>query len=98
MIKKKVSPKGTSVRVTFELPADAATESVAIVGDFNEWNPQKHTMKLLKKGVWKRDISLGTEQNYEFRYLVDGETWLNDEEADNFVANEYFSENCVLAV
>ena len=38
MIEKKVSPKGKSVRVTFELPADVVENSAAVAGSFNEWN------------------------------------------------------------
>jgi 1,4-alpha-glucan branching enzyme len=99
MITKKASPKGKTVRVTFELPADIATDSVAVVGDFNEWNLQKDQMKLnAKKGVWTKAISLQPDNTYQFRYLVDGDTWTNDAEADGFQPTPYFSENCVLEV
>lgn len=97
MIEKKVSPRGKSVRVTFELPADAAQESVAVVGDFNDWNAEKDQMKLdKKKGVWTKSISLKPDNSYQFRYYVDGSEWRNDEQADRYVANEYFSENGVI--
>ena len=49
MVNKKTSPKGKTVRVTFELPAEVAADSVAVVGDFNEWNPEKHPMTFNKK-------------------------------------------------
>ncbi|MEM1125693.1 MAG: isoamylase early set domain-containing protein [Bacteroidota bacterium] len=96
MIDKKVSAKGTKARVSFELPAEAAENSVAVVGDFNEWNPEANPMKLLKKGTWKATISLDTGSNYQFRYLLDNQTWRNDEEADAYVPNEFAEENCVL--
>lgn len=99
MIRKKLSSKGKTVRVTFQLPSDAATERVAIVGDFNDWNLEKDTMKLDEKsGVWKKSISLKSGNEYQFRYLVDGVAWCNDEEADGFAPNPYYSENCVLTV
>lgn len=99
MIEKKASPKGKSVRVTFELPADAAQESVAIVGDFNDWNAKKGVMKLdEKKGVWSKAVSLKPNNTYQFRYYVDGKEWRNDEQADRYVANEFASENGVLEV
>lgn len=98
MIKKKVSPKGTSVRVSFELPAEIAEESVAVVGDFNEWDPKANPLKLLKKGTWKTTLSLEPDNEYEFRYVVDGDHWRNDEEADAYVTNPYFEENSVLAL
>ncbi len=97
MIEKKVSPKGKSVRVTFALPAEAAHEKVAIVGDFNDWNPKKDSMKLdKKKGIWKTSISLKPGREYQFRYFVDDHEWRNDEEADAYVGNPYFGENSVL--
>lgn len=97
MITKKVSPKGKSVRVTFELPGDVAADSIAIAGDFNEWNIEKDIMKLdAKKGVWKKGISFKPGDTLEFRYLVDGNEWRNDEAADRYVANPYWSENGVV--
>ena len=99
MINKKTSPKGTTVRVTFEVPGDIATDSVAVVGDFNEWNPEAGAMKFVKsRKVWSKAISFKPGNTYQFRYFVDGEQWRNDEEADAYVANEYFSENGVLEV
>lgn len=99
MFDKKVSPKGKSVRVTFQLPADVATDSVAVVGDFNEWNPDKHLMKLdQKKGIWSKSISFKPGSEHEFRYFVDGESWRNDEAADKYVPNPYFCENGVIAI
>lgn len=99
MVDKKKSPKGKTVRVTFELPAEVAAESVAVVGDFNEWNPEQHPMKLdPKKGVWSKAISFKPGGSHEFRYFVDGIEWRNDEAADGYVSNPYFCENGVLEV
>jgi hypothetical protein len=36
--------------------------------------------------------------DYQFRYLVDGETWLNDPAADKYVPNPFGSENSVVIV
>jgi 1,4-alpha-glucan branching enzyme len=97
MITKKISPKGNSVRVTFTLPADAATDSVAVVGEFNEWNQEQGAMKLnTKKGVWTKGVSVKPGTTHQFRYVLDGGTWVNDEQADGFVANEYWEKNCVI--
>ena len=97
MVEKKMSPKGKSVRVTFELPADVAENSVAIVGDFNEWDESKHQMELKKKkGVWTKTISMQPGESYQFRYLIDEKSWRNDEAADRYVSNPYFEENGVL--
>ncbi len=96
MIEKKKTSRGISV--TFKLPADVAYESVSVVGDFNNWDPSAHPMRLYKnKGYWSKSIVLkpGT---YQFRYFVDGERWVNDDQADGYTASPFFSENCLLHV
>lgn len=99
MIEKKVSPKGKSVRVVFELPAEAAQKSVTVVGDFNEWNEETDVMKFdAKTGVWSKTISLKPGNTYEFRYLVDGREWRNDEQADGYVPNPFSGQNSLLNI
>lgn len=99
MIKKKTSPTGRSVRVTFELPGEVAEERAAVAGSFNDWNPKEGTMKYIKtRDVWKKGVTLEPGERYEFRYLVDGREWRNDEAADDYVRNEFTSENSVVEV
>ena len=99
MIRKETSAKGKSVKVTFELPADAAQDKVAVVGDFNDWSESKNTLKLDKKAKsWKGSVSLKPGQAYRFRYLVDGEQWRNDDAADRLEYNSYGSQDCVIEV
>ena len=95
MIKKKIYK--TSVRVIFELPADVAEENVAVVGDFNDWNPEEGEMEYIKtRDVWKKAVSFEPGESHEFRYFVDQNEWRNDEAADEYVPNEYFGENSVV--
>ncbi len=99
MIQKQASARGKTVKVTFEMPADAAQESLSVVGDFNDWNAEKGKMKLdKKKGVWTKSVSVKADNTYQFRYYVDGREWRNDDGADRYVANEFASENGVLDV
>ena len=97
MVEKRLSPKGKSVRVTFELPGEIARQSVAVAGDFNAWSTETDLMKYnKKKDVWSKAISFKPGDRLQFRYLVDGDNWRNDEAADHYVANPYFCENGVL--
>jgi 1,4-alpha-glucan branching enzyme len=99
MIEKKPSPQGRSVRVTFALPTDKAHERAAVVGDFNDWNEQANPMKRDdKRRAWTASISLKPGKAYQFRYLLDGQRWENDERADRYESNPHFSDNSVVEV
>ncbi|MFI2741095.1 isoamylase early set domain-containing protein [Zhouia sp. PK063] len=84
-------------KVTFTVPAETA-ETVAVVGDFNEWNAEEASLKKLKNGSFKGTFNLPAENTFEFRYLIDGE-YVNDEEADGYKWNDYAgAENALLVL
>lgn len=93
MLKKRSLKTRPVCKVTFTLPEHIDAETAAVVGDFNEWNPSEHQMRQLKNGKHKVTIDLDRDCKYQFRYLVDGETWYNDGEADSYVANEFGGQN-----
>lgn len=97
MIIKKKNAKGDTVRVTFELPGEAAEEQAAVVGSFNNWDPEANPMTFVKsRKVWKEEVKFTPGDTVEFRYYVDGKEWKNEEEADGVTQTPYFSENSVL--
>ncbi|MBT8306940.1 MAG: isoamylase early set domain-containing protein [Maribacter sp.] len=82
-------------KVTFTVPAKDA-KKVAVVGDFNNWDPKGSTLKKLKNGTFKGTFDLPKESTYEYRYLVDG-NYVNEAEADRYQWNDYAgTENAVL--
>lgn len=84
-------------KVTFTVPAEDA-KKVAVVGDFNNWNPKGSMLKKLKNGTFKGTFDLPKENTYEFRYLIDGE-YVNDAEADRYQWNDFAgTENAVLEI
>jgi 1,4-alpha-glucan branching enzyme len=84
-------------KVTFTVPAEEA-QKVAVVGDFNDWNPKGSLLKKLKNGTFKGTFELPKEQAYEFKYLVDG-TYVNEAEADRYQWNDFAgTENAVVVV
>ena len=97
-MKKSYTKTGRSCRVTFELPAQADADTVALCGEFNEWDAAKHPMKRRKDGSFSITISLKPGNEYRFRYLVDGERWENDWDADKYVPNEFGTEDSVIVV
>jgi len=96
-IKKQYLKSKPVCKVTFTVPAEEA-KKVAVVGDFNNWNPKGSTLRKLKNGTFKGTFELPKENTYEFRYLID-DTYSNDTEADRFQWNDYAgTENAVLDI
>ena len=82
-------------KVTFTVPAKDA-EKVAVVGDFNNWNPKGSMLKKLKNGTFKGTFDLPKEKTFEFKYIVDGD-FINETEADRYQWSDFAgSENAVL--
>ena len=96
-IKKQYLKSKPVCKVTFTVPAEDA-KKVAVVGSFNEWNTKKAVqLKKLKNGSFKGTLDLEKDNSYEFRYLIDGSTYTNDESADAYAWSDYAgAENCVL--
>lgn len=97
MLKKKPGRKDT-VQVTFYLSDSVAADAVALCGDFNDWSPDAHPMKRLKKGLWRATVSVPADATYRFRYLLDGERWENDWEADAYEPNGLGEDDSILIV
>ena len=98
MLRKSYTKTGNSCRVTFKLPADVVAGSAAVIGEFNGWDPEANPMKKLKDGSFSATVSLPAGESYRFRYLLDGERWENDWEADGYAPNQYGSEDSIVAL
>lgn len=84
-------------KVTFSIPAKDA-DQVAVVGNFNGWDANAVSLRKLKNGTFKGTVDLEKDNSYEFRYVVDG-TYINDDQADAYVWNDYAAaENGVLSL
>jgi len=96
-IKKQFIKSKPVCKVTFSIEAKEAAQ-VAVVGDFNNWNPEEGALSKLKNGTFKGAFDLNKDAAYEFKYLVDGE-YINESEADSYKWNEFAgTENSVLEV
>ena len=84
--KSKKKPKATEKvkKTEFSLSAPQA-QGVSTAGDFNQWNPSSHPMKMDEEGIWRISLALNPGQ-YEYRFFVDGE-WKNDPHGGPFVKN-----------
>lgn len=98
-IKKQYLKSKPQVKVTFKAEKGISNNAskMNLVGDFNEWNEDAHEMKALKDGSFSLTLDLDQGREYQFRYLADGATWLNEKEADGNVASGFGdSENSVI--
>ncbi len=99
-IKKQYLKTKPECKVTFKIPPEISKQfkEASVVGDFNNWDPHANPMRKLKKdNSFVTSINLLKGKEYQFRYLLDGEAWINDEEADKHVPT-YFpdAENSVI--
>lgn len=97
MIQKKTINGGQQAEVVFMLPAELAIGRLAVVGEFNDWDPMATPMRRRKDVVTAAAI-LETGRRYQFRYLREDGEWINDEAADAFEPNNFGTTNCVLAL
>lgn len=85
-VTKKYLKSKPVCKVTFKLPKEAAAEAkkVAIAGDFNNWSTKKTAMKKLKDGSFSTTLDLETGKEYAYKFLIDGEIWENDWNAEKY--------------
>lgn len=96
MLKKHYLEDGRICRVTFIFSTQLKATTVALVGDFNNWDKNAIPMKQAKGGAWKADVKLDAGQEYQYRYFVNDIEWLNDQAADKYAVHPYGGENSVV--
>jgi 1,4-alpha-glucan branching enzyme len=73
---------GKKTRITFALPVDQPAGVVSVVGDFNDWSPGHHELRIRRNGT--RTVSVILSPGiHRFRYLASGGMWFDDESADH---------------
>jgi len=100
-IKKQYLKSKPVCKVSFKLPKELArgAEVVHLVGEFNDWKIGANPMRKLKNGAFTLTLDLETGKDYQFRYLIDGDIWENDPEADRYEFSPFGNcENSVLAL
>lgn len=91
MLRKTFLADGKRCRVTFRAPAEWNASEVRVLGDFNDWDGARHPLVRRKSGGFSRTIQLEAGRTYRFRYVLDGDRWVNDDLADGYVSNPFGS-------
>jgi len=99
MIKKKFFKTKDECEVTFELALEKSAElkdvtAAVLICDVNGWQPIP--MKKLKKGPFKARMRFPKDDQFQFRYLLDDQYWINDDAADDYLPNGMGGQNGVL--
>ena len=100
-IKKQFLKTRPICKVTFRLTSEDVdnAQSVHITGEFNGWEKPGMPMKALKNGDFTVTLDLEINKDYQFRYLIDKELWINDKEADKYAESGFKgSDNSVVSV
>jgi 1,4-alpha-glucan branching enzyme len=96
--KKQLLKTKAVCKATFTLTAEEAenANTVHIVGEFNDWNETADPLKKFKNGNFKITLNLVKGEKYQFKYLIDGNKWINDGDADMYLPNNLSGENSVI--
>jgi len=86
------------VDVTFTFPAEVPADTVALCGEFNDWSAEDIQLERGSDGSWQATIALEPGRSYRYRYLLDGQRWENDGQADRHVPNALGSTDSVVVV
>lgn len=88
------APQSSTVPVTFHRVAHDAG-SVALVGEFNSWDPTSHLM--VRDGqVFAITVELEAGRRHRYRFVVDGHHWEEDPTATVHEENPYGSHDSVV--
>jgi anti-sigma factor RsiW len=72
--------------------------SVAIVGDFNGWDPQRtRLVRSSHEGQWRARLKLPPGV-YQYSFVLDGVTWVSDPLAQTVLADGFGGKNSVIIV
>jgi len=90
-LKKEFHKSGKKCKVTFIFSREESmnAEKVALLGEFNDWDPESNLMEKDQEGNFKCLVELEKNKEYQFRYLVDDQRWENDFEADSYQYSEF---------
>ena len=99
-MKKQFLKAKPLVKVTFSLTQEEIDggKEVLILGDFNNWDPEMAIgLKKQKSGAFSATLELDTNQEFQFKYLIDKSKWLNDAAADAYVPGPFGDPNSVIS-
>ena len=90
-------PRVADGRLVFVYHDDGA-QSVALAGDFNGWDGSRTPLKRDRSGLWLTEISVPKAGRYGYKFVVDGERWLEDPSNGLKAPDNYGGLNSILDI
>lgn len=81
---------------TFRLSAPGAA-SVALIGEFNDWDPTATPLERAGRGVWEARVPLPAGR-YEYAFVVNGDSIVSDPDSPQRGASDFGTPNSVITV
>ena len=91
------TPKGPKKEFVLFEYFDPSANVVALVGDFNQWNPSIRPMKRDAGGLWKVKVLLAPG-SYQYKLVVNGDRWEEDPLNLHRIMNEHGTYNSIRTV
>ena len=70
---------------------------MALVGDFNDWDPTRTPMQTARDGMWAAIVPLAPGR-YRYAFLVNGSEWRADPSAPTATDDEFGTPSSVVTV
>ena len=78
--------------------ADRGAKSVTVAGDFNSWDTAATPLTDADgDGVWSGLVAL-RPGSHKYMFVVDGQKWVTDPEADHYIDDGFGMRNAVVTV
>jgi serine protease AprX len=90
-------PRVENGRLMFVFHDDSA-QSVSLAGDFNGWSRLATPLKRDDSGLWLTEIVIPRAGRFEYKFVVNGQRWLEDPSNGMRTPNNYGGLNSVLVI
>ncbi len=99
MIKSNYVKSKKQYKVTFDIPEERVGENrdVRVLGNFNDWSWENGLQLKSGKNSYTGTTELAAG-HYQFRYLIDGHHWANDDSAEAYTDSGHGSTNCCFSL
>lgn len=77
---------------------DDSANSVSVAGDFNGWSRVATPLKRNESGLWFTEIAVPRTGRFEYKFIINGQRWIEDPSNGMKAPNNYGGLNSVLVV